>query len=449
MARRSGVRLTKTLVEELAGGLAAGADKLTYDAEVPGFAVRLRPGKHPQFVYVYRHAGRLRRFGLGTLGEVTVDQARDKAREARRDHRDGVDPAEKRAAAEVRAMTFADAAARYLDDLAERARVGAKRGRASTHAEFSRLLAKVVLPTLGNIPLADVNIDAVERWHRSLATTPAQANRALTVVVAVLRFAERRRWRAPGTLPSRPVERLSERSRAHRLSLADLAKLGAALRAAEAATAAVAGPSGVRRKPRLSPGEVRAPAAVLLGLRLLALTGMRRSEVFGHGQKVRRTEGAGLRWRDVDLEAGEIRLGTAKAGARRVLLATPAVALLRAARPADAAPNAYVCPGEDGSAPYIAVDKVARRIFATAGLPGGLHALRHAFATVAAEAGLGEYIVAGLLGHGRASNVTARYAVPGLDPLRQAAELVAGRIAAALDGREAKVLPFAAGKGTP
>jgi hypothetical protein len=41
--------------------------------------------------------------------------------------------------------------------------------------------------------------------------------------------------------------------------------------------------------------------SALLAIQLLALTGMRRSEVTGHMQKVRRTEESGLRWSDVDL----------------------------------------------------------------------------------------------------------------------------------------------------
>jgi hypothetical protein len=68
--------------------------------------------------------------------------------------------------------------------------------------------------------------------------------------------------------------------------------------------------------------------------------------------------------------------------------------------------------------------------------------LRHSFAAVAAEMGYSELGIAGLLGH-RLSGMTVRHApVPDAAPIA-AADPVAARIAAALEGRreESTVVP--------
>ena len=60
--------------------------------------------------------------------------------------------------------------------------------------------------------------------------------------------------------------------------------------------------------------------------------------------------------------------------------------------------------------------------------------LRHTYASFGAGGGLDLPIISELLGHTQAST-TQRYARLDADPLRQASEAIAGRIAAALDGR--------------
>ena len=70
-----------------------------------------------------------------------------------------------------------------------------------------------------------------------------------------------------------------------------------------------------------------------------------------------------------------------------------------------------------------------------------MHVLRHSFAATAAEMGFSELTIAGLLGHS-VPGITARYAhVPDLT-LVAAADRVAARITAALDGKlGAEVIP--------
>jgi Arm DNA-binding domain len=262
-------KLTKRVIDRLIAQADPTKDNLVWDSAVPGFVLRLRSGS-ARFAYQYKRRGRTRRVTIGVYGPMTLDQARDLARKLYAQVRSGSDPAESRRSDRAKRTTFAEVASAYMEDLRARAEVGVKRGRLSTAAEFQRLLDRRILPALGNREVEELDLSHVLGLHRSLATTPAQANRCLTVISAVLGFAERRRHVRPtGGDPVAGVDPFREEGHRERLTLAQLAQLGEVLAAAEMA------------------GSVN-PSAVL-AIRLVALTGMRRSEVTGHMQKARRT----------------------------------------------------------------------------------------------------------------------------------------------------------------
>lgn len=76
-----------------------------------------------------------------------------------------------------------------------------------------------------------------------------------------------------------------------------------------------------------------------------------------------------------------------------------------------------------------------------------VHVLRHTYAATAAEMGLSERTITGLLGH-TISGLTARYAHVPDSALVAAADRVSARIAAALDGKpEQKVVQLATAAG--
>ena len=419
-------KLTKRVVDRLIAQADPVKDTLVWDSAVPGLILRLRAGS-ARFAFQYKRRGRTRRVSIGAYGPLTLDQARDLARSLYSQIRSGNDPAETRRTERAKRTTFAEVAAAYLADLRERASRGVKRGKLSTAAEFERLLKRLILPALGDREAEGLELSHVQLFHRSLADTPAQANRCLTVISAILGYADRHRHVRPaGGDPVAGVEPFGEKGHRERLTLSQLEKLGEALNAAQVN------------------GSLN--AAALLAIQLLALTGMRRSEVTGHMQKVRRTEESGLRWSDVDLESRVIRLRGGKTGARIVPLGRAAVDLLAAARPAAFSPEDYVCPGQNAGAPFIGIDKVRRRLYRDAEIEGAgrdLHSLRTTFSSIAADAGYSEIIVAALLGHRVADGVTARYIHPDRDPLHQAADVTSATIAAALQGRKAaEIVPI-------
>jgi hypothetical protein len=86
-----------------------------------GLYLRVGAGAARSWVYRFMISGKAREMGLGSLDDVGLADARERAREARQLRREGVDPIEaaraKKAARQVEAataMTFAQCAERYI-----------------------------------------------------------------------------------------------------------------------------------------------------------------------------------------------------------------------------------------------------------------------------------------------------------------------------------------------
>jgi len=169
-------------------------------------------------------------------------------------------------------------------------------------------------------------------------------------------------------------------------------------------------------------------SAVADGIRLIALTGCRPSEI------------RLLRWTEVDLRTGRLSLEDSKTGPKVVPLGTRAREIL-ASHPRT---SSWVFPSTKRvDRPYTEFRFGWERIREAASLDGvRLHDLRHTLASNAAEAGVSLQAIGKLLGHSQVST-TAGYAHLTDDPMRATAERVQGRIAAALDGNpEAPVIPI-------
>ncbi len=240
--------------------------------------------------------------------------------------------------------------------------------------------------------------------------------------------------------------------------------LGRALREAErlqliarVPTAAVSPPPVQGRRLELSEelvsgalSAVRAQEQPWRALGLLILhTGMRRGEA------------CGLRWADLDLDAGlatirvtrtiahdaSIVTGPPKtrAGERAVILLPEVVDALRDWRRLQVAERLAAGPawqGEDwvftsGVAPLRpdAVTHWWTRTARTAGIPLRLHDLRHLAATIMARQGVPPRVIAAALGHSRASFTLDVYAgQPDLAALREAAEVLGDVLKRAASG---------------
>jgi integrase len=276
---------------------------------------------------------------------------------------------------------------RHIKPLLGRKRIGAL-----TRGDAERFLADVAAGKTAVVEKTKPRGKAVVTGGRGAAT------RTLGLLGAVLGFAVDR-----GLLTSNPVRgvrRFSDRKMDRFLSPAELGRLGAVLEAMEAE------------------GAHRYGLAVM---RLLALTGARKGEI------------EGLRWREVDLERGALRLADSKTG-EKVLTLSPGAAAIVAGltRHAD---SPFVFPAGKGGGHYQGTPKVWEAARARAKLEGvRLHDLRHTFASFGAAGGFGLPVIGALLGHKQAAT-TARYAHLADDPLRKANDWIGGEIGAAMQRR--------------
>ncbi len=393
-------KITKRLLDSLK--LPEKGEVKVWDTELRGFAVRVRAGGSRRFIVEWMRDRRTRRLTLGEFGPLTVDQAREEARQVLARIARGEDPAadrdEKRAA-----PTVAELAARYMEQHA-----GPKKKPASVEAD-ERMIRLYVLPALGGRKVAEVALRDVSDLHHSLRDKPVQANRVLALVSKMLNLAETWGLRPLHSNPCPRIGRYRENRRERFLSGAELGQLGDALAAVE-------------REGSEDPG-------VVLAVRLLLLTGARRDEILT------------LRWEDVDLATGTLNLPDSKTGKKSIPLGPAAVELLASAPRLEG--NPYVIPGHRPESRFVGLHRPWERIRQRAGLGDlRLHDLRHSFASVGVAANLGLPVLGAILGH-RNQATTARYAHLDDDPRRAAAARISGEIAAALNGQPAgEVIQF-------
>jgi hypothetical protein len=88
------IKLTKRTVDGLAP---AEKYRVIFDADLPGFGVKITPSGRKVFLVQYRYppgrSGRIRRYTIGAYGEsLTPDQARSIAVQVRGKLHQGIDP---------------------------------------------------------------------------------------------------------------------------------------------------------------------------------------------------------------------------------------------------------------------------------------------------------------------------------------------------------------------
>ena len=126
-------RLTEALIKRLVWQ--ADQSDIVFDAEVPGFGVRLYKSGSKSFLFDYRLRGRQHRHVLGKVGAWSLEAARQHARALRVDVDKGIDPFGKQGSAAPQ-WTVADAWKRYERDYLPKM---APRAAADTTGNLARL----------------------------------------------------------------------------------------------------------------------------------------------------------------------------------------------------------------------------------------------------------------------------------------------------------------------
>jgi integrase len=124
-----------------------------YDRQIPGFGIRITDRGVRSYILIYTHNGRRRRYTIGRVGEISLEDARELARQLRGQvRREGRDPAAEQKAARAlakvaTAKNFADVVELYTKrDLAQR-----RRGR-----EARMTIDLHLMPAWGALPITSI-----------------------------------------------------------------------------------------------------------------------------------------------------------------------------------------------------------------------------------------------------------------------------------------------------
>lgn len=412
-------RLTKKAVDALR--VPTSAQAFLWDGELKGFGVRVTKTGVKTFIVQYRNAaGKTRRMNIGRYGVMTVEKARDEAKIKFGAVAAGEDPADADDDRHQRTTVF-DLCDWYLTE-AQAGRILGRRNRPikkSTLAMDKSRIETHIKPLLGDRLAHTLKVADIEGMQSDIVTGktakprgkgrggtttggPGVASRAVGTLQSVLGHAAR--LGKIESHPSRGARKLAGKKKMRRLSVAEIKKLGVAMRHAE------------------RNGEHPAGLAIV---RLLLLTGFRISE----GQALQRA------W--VHADRGHVSFPDTK-GDAQIRAIGPAAATLVAGQPAQR--NCpYVFPADVGDGHFTAGKACLARLCASVGIEGITpHTLRHTFGSVAGDLGFSELTIRALLGHA-AQSVTQGY-VHIDEALKLAVTRTCEQIASLLDEQDKSAL---------
>ena len=366
-----------------------------FDQRLPGFALRVTEHGHKSWTVLYRHGGRLRRLTLGTYPQVSLADARSKAREALLASTQGHDPAGDKQA-ERGAATFGELAHEYVEH-------HAKPNKRSWHKD-QRSLERDVLPRWHHTKANAVTRRDVRQLLDDIVArgAPIQANRILALVRKVFNFGIERD--IVEVNPCHRLRRPAEENQRDRVLLAD--EIGTVWRAFDAE-----------------------PLLTGTAFKTLLLTAQRGGEVLS------------MRWDDLDIVTGwwTIPAERAKNGhTHRVPLSLQAQRLLENLRTqGSGSPWAFPHPQRQEQ-PMTRLDPAALRVRRKTGVEFAPHDLRRTAASYMTGMGISRLTVAKILNHVE-RGVTAVYDRHSYDQeKRQALEAWSARLEAIISGAAAR-----------
>ena len=240
-------KLTKTTVAKMKP---SAKERVAFDDDVPGFAVKVLPSGRRAFIFQYRHGGRggrLRRINIGEfrdppLTEIdTVDGARRKAAEYRAAALRGEDPY---AALQASKAAVIEAARREaeqrenpdpktVNDLAREYLARWGKRKSDGGATDRRVIDKDVLPEIGEMPIGRVSRRDIVRLLDKIAdrNAPIMANRTHALVRRLFNFALAR-----GLLVTSPVVKIERNAEPPRTRHLSAEQIPVFLRGLDAAT---------------------------------------------------------------------------------------------------------------------------------------------------------------------------------------------------------------------
>jgi integrase len=385
-------KLTEKAIARMAAPDPSGRQVLYWDTDMRGFAVLCSGVSNAKTFIVQRDlpSGQTRRLTVGSVAEIDLETARDRAADFLDDLRRGRDPKAKGSK-----LTLGEALEDYL---------AARKDLRATSVRAYRISCTKYLGPWINQPIRNITPEMVEARHRTIAKEIARnkdndyageitANMAMRTLRLIWNFIAER---SPD-LPANPVKRLRRQwyTEERRTRYVSAEKL-----------------------PEFYQGVLSLQNEIARDFILLLLfTGMRM------------TETATLTWDDIDLKARIIRVPSArtKSGRKLDLPMSDFVRDLLVAR--RALGNARWCfPGPGKTGHLSGADWPLRLVEKETGIKVAAHDLRRSFLTVAESCEISPLALKALANHATGNDVTAGYVQLSSERLREAAQRVADKM---------------------
>lgn len=366
--------------------LSLQGERLIRDTKEPNLALRVRASGSRAWVVVSSKEGKIRRRSLGDARLMPVETARAMAGAtvgvASQQHGSGASPL-------LPCATIAELLPQYLE-YGER-----RRWKPSTGRQMESVGRLYILPTLGELAARDITPQIVAGWLKDIAAQTTAARMALSTLSGAMLYAEDHGLRPVGSNPSRGLRKKERSLRGRHLPPATVRALWRSMDCLQS----------------IIPDACDA-------VRLLLLTGARKSEILGLG------------W---DRIAGpRAILEDSKTGPRTIWLNSAARGILERRR--ETANSPFVFPATRIDGPLPTIDRQWRSILDQAGIPAlRLHDLRHHFAAVGVSNGIDLKVVGQLLGH-HDIDTTLGYAHLATASLTRSASRVSGYLDRSLKG---------------
>jgi integrase len=363
----------------------ATGNRITYDAAVKGFGARITANNARSYVLTYStHAGRQRRITIGSFPDWNTTQARERAKELKREVDAGGDPLAD-LQSEREAPTMLDLIERFEQE-------HLVRKRETTAADYRLMIKTYIVPAFGSRKVQEITFADCDGLHRKISKAgyPVRANRAIAMLSTMFALSIKWKWRTDN--PCKGIERNREHHRRRYMSSDELTRLTKAL----------------AEFPDKDVADI---------VKILLMTGSRRGEVLS------------MKFEDLNLGLGIWKKppsNTKQNEPHEVPLSAP-VCMLLAPRYVDGA-TGFVFPGVGRRGHRAVVFRAWRRLCEAAGIDGlRLHDLRHQFASELVSSGASLPLIGSLLGH-KSPSTTSRYSHLFTDVQRAAVERVGAAV---------------------
>ncbi len=378
------IKLTKRAVE---AAVAHSTKRLfIWDTEITGFNLRIYPTGRKTYFFQYRNEfHKTHKIKIGVHGNITAEEAREKARLLSLKISLGEDPATNIKEKKI-AFTVTDLAKKYLE-LHAKVNKRSKSVRDDIH-----MISSIILPKLGKQGIKSITSYELQKLHRDLKNKPYLANRVRSLLSKMFSLAKEWGWREDN--PVQGIEKYQEEKRDRWLNDTELQRLWSILN---------------KYNHHLT----------TYAFKLLLLTGARKGEVLQ------------ATWDQFDLEKGlwtKPSHITKQKKKEYLPLSEKTIDVLHDVHKFKKENSPYLFPSKIEGQPLQEIKTFWKKIIKEAELENvRIHDLRHTHASHLVSSGLSLHIVGKLLGHTQAAT-TQRYAHLADEPLRQATSLFGEKI---------------------